>query len=528
MNSFESRLSAGLGKTTAGSFQLSVGQSSTGQCSVGQHSAVFLAAVSGGADSTAMLVALAELRRNYIPQEAGFILHCVHVEHGIRPADESRGDARAVEALCEKLKVPFRLVTVPPGRIAAFACNGGPGIEGAARIFRRRAWNREARRIGADFILTAHTRDDLLETLLMRILRGSGPAGLAAMPRSRGRILRPLLDLTRQDVLSYLEERGIPYRTDSTNADIRFMRNRVRHKLVPLLDEFFPSWRSSLLALAETQSLTARFLASEVREKLPWECLFNGGGKTGELRGEPFLRLSEADFLKAPPILREEAIFAGVDMLAALVKAGGRTAVGRIAVGRIADGNTRRKKPPRYVPVPRRAVVRRSVEMEAALANDLGPVRLRRQNDFIEMTPVRRPLGADGRGPGQRGFSLLIKEAGFYTLKGRVFGLGKPDLHVRAGVAEAENRSGTFSAGFPLVLRNLRESDRIFKGGHWRRFSDILDTDLCSGYAGKITAEDAEGNAAFICIKRSGELLLVCRDAVKGTSLFEVSGGTDV
>ncbi|MCL2233215.1 MAG: tRNA lysidine(34) synthetase TilS [Treponema sp.] len=437
-----------------------------------------------------MLAALANVRKG-----AGFALHCVHVEHGIRPPEESRGDASAVQALCEKLDVPCRVVSIAPGKIAAFAANGGPGIEGAARAFRRRALLRERRRTGADYILTAHTRDDLQETVLMRVLRGSGPAGLAAMPQVRAFMLRPLLELTRQDVLSYLEEKAIPHRTDSTNADTRFLRNRIRHKLIPLLDECFPSWRTSLMSLAETQSLTANFLAAETRRRLPWK-----GGKGR-------LRLDEADFLSAPPILREEAIFAGADTLAR-------------ACG----------------PVPKRAVVRRAAGAGAA---DLGPVRLRRQGGFIELTPALRS-------PGERGFSLVINEAGEYTFtirasRNKDFAL-KKKLCVRSGLAAA-GTSGSFPAAFPLVLRNYRSGDRICKGGHKRRFSDILSRNACigreprslttavpSGYTGVITAEDTEGTAAFIVLKEGGELLVISREAAPSgvSSFFEVFGGSNV
>ena len=470
--SFESRLAAGLGAFP-----------------VGSASAVYLAAVSGGADSAAMLAALARLREG-----AGFALHCVHVEHGIRPPEESRGDADAVRALCKRLDVPCRVVSITPGKIAVFAANGGPGIEGAARLFRGRALRRERRRIGACCILTAHTMDDVQETILMRVLRGSGPAGLAVMPRARGFMLRPLLELTRQDVLSYLEERGIPYRTDSTNADTRFLRNRIRHKLIPLLDECFPSWRVSLMSLAETQSLTADFLASETRKRLPW-------------KGEGRLWLNEADFLNAPPILREEAIFAGADMLASA-----------------------------HGPVPKRAAVRRAAGQAASVtAADLGPVRLCRRDGVIELTPALPP-------PGERGFSLVIQEAGAYSLAGRVVGLKKKRaLCVRAGLGPSGGEAdGVFSAAFPLVLRKHRNGDCIYKGGHKRRFSDILDKNtrtkgeprsltsaLPSGYTGIITAEDTEGIAAFIGVKEGGGLLVISREAAASgdTSLFEVFGG---
>ena len=425
----------------------------------------YLAAVSGGADSTAMLAALASLRG-----DEGFALHCVHVEHGIRPAEESRADALAVKDLCRKLKVHCRVISVPPGRIAACAGKGGPGIEAAARFFRHKALRQERRRVKADWILTAHTHDDLLETLLMRVLRGSGPAGLGPMPQTSGRLFRPLLDFRRTDVLEYLKVSGIPYSTDSTNSDITYLRNRLRLKLIPVLEEFFTSWRSSLVAMAKTQALAAAFLASEVQKRLPWEEAAKPFGKTS-------LRLREADFLAAPLILREEAVFAGADTLAA-------------------SGGLKNH-------VPRRAAVRRAVERGDA--EDLGPVRLEKRGCHIYLAKKEWRAG-------ERGFSLLIKEAGLYTLKAGVLYSGSPPLSVRvssAGDTEVVP-STVFSATLPLVFRNHTEGDLILKGGRKRRFSDILDRDVYSGYTGVITACDSGGTAAFIGV--GGALPVICRD----------------
>jgi len=420
---------------------------------------VYLAAVSGGADSTALLAVLAALRK-----EALYSLFCVHVEHGIRTAEESLGDAKAVQALCEKLKVPCRVITVPRGKIAAFASKNRTGIEAAARHFRHRALSAERRRVKADWILTAHTRDDLLETLLMRFLRGSGPAGLAPMMRNKGHILRPLLDVSRQNVLDYLEEKGIQYRTDSTNDDISFLRNRVRHKLVPVLDAHFPTWRSSVLALAETQEQIADFLESEAKKRLPWE----------DLPGEALLKLREEDFLNAPPILREEAVFAAVDLLA-----------------------ERDSKMP--FQIPRRSAIRRAVR--EGTATDLGPAQLDRRNGFITLTPASpRDQTAEKR----RGFSLLIKEAGFYTLKGEVFGAGKNlSLCIEAGYSQTPTNTG-FSANLPVVFRNHIAGDFIYKGGRKRHFSDILNSRERSRYVAIITACDALGTAAFIAYSTAG------------------------
>ena len=483
MNSFESALSAALVKNAAGK--------------------VLLAAISGGADSTAMLCGLAELR-----DRAGFALHCAHVEHGLRPPEESQGDASFVEGLCEKLMVPCRVISIPRGRIASYAASHGTGIEAAARVFRYRALLRERARVQADWLLTAHTRDDALENLLMRILRGSGPAGLSPMPRQRGRILRPLLELTRQDMLQYLEGKNIPHRMDSTNNDNRFFRNRVRNKLIPLLDNLFPFWRVSLLALAETQSLTADFLAGEARARLPWE----GRSREGAVAS---LRLSEEAFLAAPLILREEAIFAAADMLAASLSGG---------------------KPGMHLhnALPRRAALRRAVQ-QGGVSADLGPVRLERKNGYIEVKPARRKGG-------ERGFSLLINECGLYTLKlsliaplpaGRIYIRAvNPELkdapQPRAGHGDAGGNAPCFEASsFPLVFRNHRKGDRLYRGGHARSISGIMGSGARSGCAGIITACDTRGIAAFIAVGRDGELMVKSRDGA-GSGAADNAGAAAV
>jgi tRNA(Ile)-lysidine synthase len=484
MNSFEAAVAAGLGlPVPAGT--------------------VFLAAVSGGADSTAMLAALAAIRDRGKagPEGAPFTLHCLHVEHGIRPPEESLADARAVEELCNELDVPCRVVSIAQGEIARKASVSGEGLEAAARRFRSRAWNRERRRVGAARILVAHTGDDRLETLLMGALRGAGPAGLAAMPRERGFIVRPLLDLDRAGVLRYLEERGIRFRTDSTNADIRFLRNRVRLKLIPCLDEFFLSWRKGLLALGETQALAAAFLADEARRRVPWEP--EGGG----------VKTPAAAFFDEPEIIREEALFLAVDVLAAARRAGPPGKPGKR---------------------PRRAVLRRAVSGALNKAADLGPVRLERAGEQIRVKPA---------GPEyfDRGFSLLIKAPGSYTLKGGVFpyvprsGLSFDVSSPASRVAGTSGGWGFF-ARFPLVLSTWREGDFILKAGQKRRLSDILKEKALPGYGGVITARDPEGCAAFIALKGENHILLLCRNHVQGAAAFvavsagsiEISGGIDV
>jgi tRNA(Ile)-lysidine synthase len=399
-----------------------------------------------------MLAALAEIRR-----EKGWALRCLHVEHGIRPAEESRGDAAAVRELCKNLEVPCRVVHIPPGAVAEAARSRRIGIEAAARLFRHAAWNREAVRTGAGRVLVAHTRDDLLETALMRVLRGAGPAGLAAMPRVRGRIVRPLLELSRPQVLAYLEGRGIPFRTDSTNADSAFLRNRIRNRLVPLLDELFPGWRTSLANLGETQHLVAEFLAGEAERRVPWEAAPGAGGGPG-LRERRAYRVSRTAFFSQPEIIREEGVF--------------------LAADKIGGGQ------------PRRGSVRRFTR-EGPKALDLGGLRLTAEGDWVTASSL-------DRGRREEGFSLLIKEPGIYKLK-------EYALTLRC-LPEGERGCGagvSFRAGLPLVLRPSR-----LGGAKGVSRNKALDGRRPSDYTPGITAEDCRGAAAFIGIGRDGAAVI--------------------
>jgi tRNA(Ile)-lysidine synthase len=407
---------------------------------------VFLAAVSGGADSTAMLVALASLREG-----SKFGIRCLHVEHGIRPAVESRGDAAAVEALCAKLDIPCSVVSITSGKIEQTAKKRGIGIEAAARLYRHTAWNAEARRVGAAGILVAHTRDDLLETALMRVLRGSGPAGLAAMPHTRGRILRPLLDLSRAEVLAYLEERGVPYRTDSTNADPKYLRNRIRHKLIPCLDEFFPAWRKTLRDLSETQRMVADFLGDEASARISWK------------KENHAWSTSEENFFSQAPILREEALFAVLDRLP--------------KKGRV--------KPPK----------RRNLRLfaQGTLGSlDLGFAVLKKDAGRITLNVSRIE---------ETGFSLLIKEPGIYKLK---------RLSIRV-FSERNTGAAGFFAVPPLVIRKNYPEDYIIQGNRKRRGAESVRKAGIPVFD-LITAEDSRGPVAFIGSGRDGFTIVLARE----------------
>jgi tRNA(Ile)-lysidine synthase len=440
-----------------------------------------LAAVSGGADSTAMLAALAALR-----QDLGFALYCLHVEHGIRPREESRGDARWVKKLCASLSVPFTLAALPPGKVAETARERGIGLEAAARQYRHAAWNREARRLGADRILAAHTRSDLRETILMRFLRGAGPAGLAGIPRSRGRLFRPLLDVDRSAVLQYLKERRLSFRTDSTNTDNRFLRNRIRNRLIPVLDELFPRWDRSLPALGETQALTAAFITAAAREKLPWEPAGTGA-----------LALGRERFFAEPEIIREEALFLAADRLKAAGQGAGEAG---FTPDRLRGAGE-----------PRREVLRRFARGGLS-ALDAGPLRLEIRGGRVFALPQGDFLH-------EAGFFRLIKAPGQYKLKELVIESGDP----------GEGKNGFF-ARLPLVLRRNFHDDFIILKGRKRSVKKVLEGMSRSAYTGFINAGDGEGTAAIIGLNQKGPVILLRREEKPEAPclFFFLAGGTDV
>ena len=185
-----------------------------------------LVACSGGADSLVLLDVLARLRTAGGPR-----IVCAHFEHGIRGA-ESRMDARFVESFCAAREIPF---TCGAADVPAYARAHKRSLETAARACRYDFLRAAGRAHGCGCIATAHHADDLAETVLMRILRGTGPAGLAAMRVWSGGLLRPLLDVTRAEIEAYAAAQGLAPRHDATNDQLDAVRNRIRHALLPAL-----------------------------------------------------------------------------------------------------------------------------------------------------------------------------------------------------------------------------------------------------------------------------------------------------
>ena len=185
-----------------------------------------LVAVSGGADSTALLAALASVAREF-----GLALSAAHLHHGLRGA-EADADLAHVRALCERLGVP--LIAARWDCRARMRRERLSGEDGLRRL-RRRFLLAAAKRAGAVAVATAHTADDQLETVLMRLVRGTGLAGLGGMRPRHGAWLKPLLGATRFDAERDLRAAGVAWREDSSNTERAWLRNRVRLDVVPAL-----------------------------------------------------------------------------------------------------------------------------------------------------------------------------------------------------------------------------------------------------------------------------------------------------
>ena len=199
--------------------------------------------LSGGADSVALLAILADLKR-----AMGYSLRAVHVHHGISP--NASAWAQFCVELCDGLGVPLHVERVSVDEYRQL------GVEGAARHVRYAVYARE----DADFVVLAHHRDDQAETLLLQLLRGAGPLGMAGMPAvraltgSKARILRPLLGFARTDIRAWARERGLRWIDDESNDDASRQRNFVRHRLLPLVEERFPAARATLARAAMHQA----------------------------------------------------------------------------------------------------------------------------------------------------------------------------------------------------------------------------------------------------------------------------------
>lgn len=245
-------------------------------------------AVSGGADSVSLLLALSSFLSP---------LYVITINHNIRPAEESRGDVDFVLEVCEKLRrdgheIICKTVELERGAVDTESKRRGGGTEDAARALRYEAFEKFIAENELFALCLAHNRNDQLETVLMRFLQGSTAQAAAGIRVQRGCFVRPLLDISRCEIEEYVTSRGFTWRTDKTNFETDYLRNKIRMKLIPFLDENFEGWKKAVLAGAEKAGEDALLINSWL-EEIPLLPAEDGG-----------VSLSSEDLDSAPDALK--------------------------------------------------------------------------------------------------------------------------------------------------------------------------------------------------------------------------------
>ncbi len=387
-----------------------------------------VAGLSGGADSVALLHVLAALGRH-----RGFEVVAAHLDHGLRP--ESAADAAFCRDLCATLAIPFRTVRVD---VAARRRADGGGLEEAARRERHAFLRRVKDEEGASWIALAHTRDDQAETVLLRLLRGAGALGLSAMRPRADDLLRPMLAVSRRDVLDHLAARSLTWREDASNADVGIARNRVRHELIPYLERHFnPAVRDALARSATLLADDADVLAAAATNALIVTALRSASRAVG--RSTVRRALQHAGGLRGVGLKHVDAI---LDLAATDAPSGRRVALpgGREAVFHFDEVRIGRRRAPAApfelplrvpgavaLPDGRSLVARAapgpavSSEAAAVVAVPAGPlvVRTRRPGDRVRAAgrdvSLKRFL-MDRRVPAQERGALPLLAAGHQVL----------------------------------------------------------------------------------------------------------------
>ena len=214
-----------------------------------------LVALSGGADSVALLLVLHNL---------DYKCQAIHCNFHLR-GEESNRDEEFVTALCKRLNIPLSIIHFST---TEYAKSHGISIEMAARELRYDAFEKQRKSIDAQAIAVAHHRDDSAETLLLNLVRGTGIRGLRGIQPKNGYIIRPLLCVGRKDIIDYLKWRGEDYVTDSTNLTSDYTRNKIRLEIIPKLAEINPSIKESLAGTAQRISEAELIYRHAIRDAI--------------------------------------------------------------------------------------------------------------------------------------------------------------------------------------------------------------------------------------------------------------------
>ena len=389
--------------------------------------------VSGGADSVALLLAL-HSRAGTL----GLVLQAAHLHHGLRGA-EAVGDLEFVRALAAELEVPFHEARVD---VAAEASKALETVEEAARRLRY-AWFRQLMASGeVEAVATAHTRDDQAETVCAKFLRGAWTEGLGGIHPvvtfDEGRILRPLLNATRAQVEAYLNALGQNWREDSSNRHLTYTRNRIRHELLPLLEEWNPQIREHLAQMSALARDEEAWWQGELARIAPQILLAGRPVRGGGRASGDGLALDVTRLAALAPALQRRLLRFAAEQLGATLDFPATEALRSLAL----DGRAGQKR-----------------ELAQGLRAERTPRELRLTVDTASASGVEAIPEYTISIPGE--------------IEGSAFGLRlRIEATAAAGALEGHAGSGTIAK-----LRNWRPGDRVrlrYSGGP-RKVKEVLE-----------------------------------------------------
>lgn len=269
-----------------------------------------VAGVSGGVDSVCLLFVLRKIQ-----ETMGGSLYAAHINHGLRGA-QADADEEFVRCLCEKWHIPFYLKRVDLRKLAQ---EKKITEEEAGRLVRYEFFRQTAEETGAAKIAVGHNANDNVETLLFHLMRGSGLKGLGGISPVQGMVIRPLLCVERKEIEKFAEEWNLDFCMDATNLEDTYTRNRIRHKLLPLMEDINPEVVGAIGRAAVTCRETAEFLEAAGKDAFLKFVIKDDGRQRMQIQKEAFVKLP-------PPVLRELLM----QSLAAV--SGSRKDIGRVHI----------------------------------------------------------------------------------------------------------------------------------------------------------------------------------------------------
>jgi len=434
------------------------------------HGDRVIVAVSGGPDSVCLLDILYQLK-----DDLGIELVVAHLDHGLRP-NEDEAETSFVKSLAGSLQLPFE--TKKAGRLIA---QQEASLEERARNVRYRFLEEALQKFSARKIAVGHNLNDQAETVLMRLIRGSGPSGLSGIPPLRNeKIIRPLIEVSRQEVESYIEERGLKYVTDTTNLDPRYLRNSIRLELLPQLLKYQPR-------IVELLGQTAGIMRKddECLKKMA-KAWVKGQDESGDGRE---LRFHLSSFKKLPEALKNRVI--------------------RYAVRE--TGGSLRRISLRHI-----EAVRRLAESEKpqATANLPYHINVRKDYDTLVFGLVKNTEA--------QGFCCFLDGPGTFHLDALGCTISLKEM-VKSALMEMNASPWTAflnaeKLSYPLMIRNFMAGDRFVPlgmSGHKKLKNFFIDLKLSSKARAHIPILTHSNRIVWVCGLRIDDRFKVTDDTEK-------------